>query len=359
MRTLRKYIKVATLVMNIIAILALWLCCISTWLHPDKFPHLSLMGLLFPGFLLFDLSFIIIWGLVNYRRAWIPLAGLVPCIGFILDYCPFNLHGEVPQECIKVLTYNTNNYGNMEEDKEEGKRITTEYIKNSDADIICLQESGGKGVVVEAFLEYMDSIGYVHDEHHGNILLSRFPILEMDTFTYATHLEKGIAGNSSKWYKVQCGKDTIIVVNNHLESNRLKPEIKDEYVANFDDPEYESIKKSGHTIGSRLTASNAYRAPQADSLVAFVNRNPGQHIIMCGDYNDTPISYTYQRIKSCLTNAFRQSGRGIGISYNQRGFWVRIDHIFVSDNCKTYNTTIDNSIKSSDHYPLISWVKIQ
>lgn len=359
MRKFTKYIKAATLTLNLIAILGVWLCCASTCIHPDNFPRLSILGTFFPVVLLCDLSFILIWLFISYKRVWIPLVGLLPCLGYILDYFPLNLSTETPSDCIKLVTWNTCNYGTMIEDKDEGKRMTVEYIKNCDADIICLQESGGKGTIIEDGYKEMENAGYIRDEHHGNILLTRFPILEMDTFTYETHREKGITGNSSKWYKLQYGNDTILLVNNHLESNRLKPEVKEEYVANLDEPEYVRIKRSGRTIGSRLSTSNAIRGPQADSLVSFVKQHKGMHILMCGDFNDTPISYTYQHLNSELQNAYRQSGKGIGISYNQRGFWVRIDHLFVSSNWQTYNTHIDNTINSSDHYPLVSWLKIQ
>ena len=72
--------------------------------------------------------------------------------------------------------------------------------------------------------------------------------------------------------------------------------------------------------------------------------------------NDTPISYTFQRISRLLNNAFTESGNGIGISFNRKGFPVRIDHIFTSKDLKTHGTYVDGEIKSSDHCPIVTRV---
>lgn len=356
----RKVAFCTLLIINCLAILLLWMCCASTWIHPETHPKLALLGLLFPIILIVNLSFILPWLIVRRKFAWIPLAGILPCISFILDYCPITFRTEVPKGCIKVMTFNINGFGSGDsnEGKQERKILTIEYLKNCDADIICLQEGSARDATIDAFLEEMDSMGYEYDKYRGSAILTRFHILDMDTIAYATHYEKGVAGNGSKWYELDCKGERILLVNNHLESNRLNQTLKDEYVESIDEAEYKKFEQSSRTMGGMIKHGTALRGPQVDSLCHFIERNKGKHIIMCGDFNDTPISYTYQRISKFLTNAYRQSGRGIGISYNKRGFWVRIDHIFVSDNCETYHTHIDSSIGTSDHYPLISWIKI-
>ena len=359
-KTLLKVAGRITLMLNLLAALALWACCASTWLHPADFPHLALAGLLFPIVLAVNLCFVLIWIPINYKRIWIPLATTLPCLGFLLDYCPMSFGSiEAPEGSIKLLTWNTANYGTEWEDKEEGRFLTTEYIKDSQADIICLQESSIWKEAIKDFSNSMDSMGYYSDRDHGTVLFSRYPILDGDTLQYDTKGDKGARTNSSKWYKLLIGGDTIVLVNNHLESNHLREEVKSRYVETLDRPEYEGIRESGHNIGSRLKKSTTLRGYQTDSLVLLTKRFETYPIIFCGDFNDTPISYTYQHLKRVLKSAYRESGKGIGLSYNQRGFWVRIDHIFVSEHWQTYNTHIDNSIRTSDHYPLVSWLKLR
>ncbi len=356
---LQKYVKHAVLGGNIFAIVLLWLCCMSTWLHPESSPKLALMGLFFPGFVILDLIFVFIWLPVNYKRAWIPLAGLLPCISFLLDYFPISFSKEVPPGCIKLVTWNIDNFGLVNKDRVEAKRLTLEYLKTCDADIICLQEGYLESQCPDSFLNYVDSAGYQIDGYNGRSIMTRFPIIEMDTIPYESRIFEGCKGNGSKWYKLKMGNDTILLINNHLESNHLEDKSKKEYLESIENREVNKLKTTGQNLGNLLSASAAYRGPQVDSLVSFIDRHPNIPILLCGDFNDTPISYTYQRLKSRLTSAFRQSGSGMGISYNQKGFWVRIDHLFMSEHWQSYNTHIDNTVSTSDHYPLVSWLKIE
>ena len=80
-------------------------------------------------------------------------------------------------------------------------------------------------------------------------------------------------------------------------------------------------------------------------------------VIMCGDHNDTPISYTYQKTARNLNSAFRESGNGIGVSYNQKGFFFRIDHVFISEDWESCKTYIDTQMEMSDHYPLVTYLR--
>lgn len=339
---------------NVAAIAMLWACCATTKVVPAEHPNLALAGLLFPGFLLLVIVFIPIWLVLKRRWVFVPLIGMLCCWSYIMDYCPVNLPKEVPSGALKLVTWNINYMSEWSEDKEYCQEVCLDYLRTSYADIICLQEITATNTVFLTFVEEMKEQGYQMDSHGSLAILSRLPILKKEAIEYET------GGNGSAcFYLQQENGDTLLLVNNHLESNRLQSNTKDEYVESLEDKDYDRLNESGHTIGSMVRASTIVRGPQADSLVAFAQRNEGRDIVMCGDFNDTPISYVYQRVNSKLKNAFRESGQGIGLSYNQRGFWVRIDHVFVSHNIDTYETQIDRSIDSSDHYPLVTWIKKQ
>ena len=59
-------------------------------------------------------------------------------------------------------------------------------------------------------------------------------------------------------------------------------------------------------------------------------------IIVCGDFNDTPLSFTYKKIKSNLIDSFTISGSGIGDSYVKIPM-LRIDYIMHDNKFKSYN----------------------
>ena len=79
-------------------------------------------------------------------------------------------------------------------------------------------------------------------------------------------------------------------------------------------------------------------------------------LIVCGDFNTSPISYAHRVIGRGLDDAFVESGFGMGISYHRNGFYFRIDHILTSPDLKAYRCTVDSRIDNSDHYPI--WCNI-
>ena len=152
---------------------------------------------------------------------------------------------------------------------------------------------------------------------------------------------------------IDCNGDSLFIVNNHLESNHLSPEEKDEYTNTIIDPNRESIRNSSQMLMGKLSEAAAYHGAQADSICADIKRNADYPTIVCGDLNDTPISYVYQRFAHHLTSAYREAGNGPGFTYSRRSFPVRIDHLFYSDDWNCTSCRIDRAVSSSDHYPLI------
>ena len=79
----------------------------------------------------------------------------------------------------------------------------------------------------------------------------------------------------------------------------------------------------------RLTENNIVRASQVDTLAKMVAASPYPAIV-CGDFNDTPVSYTIHKMTRDLSDVFREVGRGFSHTY--RGFFdmLRIDYIMCS-----------------------------
>jgi endonuclease/exonuclease/phosphatase family metal-dependent hydrolase len=146
------------------------------------------------------------------------------------------------------------------------------------------------------------------------------------------------------------GDDTLRIINMHLESYR------------FNEKDYSDIQKikSQEDTGLKATKSivqkmrEAYirRSQQADIVGNFIRQSP-YPVIVCGDFNDTPASYTYFTIKGELQDAFLQKGWGIGRTFTGLAPTLRIDYIFVNNHFKV------NSFRKiisdlSDHYPVIA-----
>ena len=100
------------------------------------------------------------------------------------------------------------------------------------------------------------------------------------------------------------------------------------------------------------------RAKQAEAVSEEIKNAKGDYVLVCGDFNDTPISYAHRTIQGDLTDAFAESGRGMGITYNQNFFWFRIDNILHSPNMTSMNCSVDK-VAYSDHYPLWCYLKLE
>ncbi|WP_347396275.1 endonuclease/exonuclease/phosphatase family protein [Parabacteroides leei] len=58
------------------------------------------------------------------------------------------------------------------------------------------------------------------------------------------------------------------------------------------------------------------RAEQADMIHAEIKCSP-YPVLVCGDFNDTPASYTYHRVRKDLVDGFRDCGSGYQYTFRQ------------------------------------------
>jgi endonuclease/exonuclease/phosphatase family metal-dependent hydrolase len=75
-------------------------------------------------------------------------------------------------------------------------------------------------------------------------------------------------------------------------------------------------------------------------------------VIVCGDFNDTPFSYTYNELAKELKNAFVEAGSGIGATYNGPLPFLRIDNQFHSEELKAAGYETHYEMGLSDHFPI-------
>mgnify|MGYP004449285907 FL=1 len=78
-------------------------------------------------------------------------------------------------------------------------------------------------------------------------------------------------------------------------------------------------------------------------------------VIVCGDFNDTPSSWTYRTIRgSDLADCYCDCGLGHTITYHENRLYFRLDHIFYKgEGLKAIRIERGND-KFSDHYPLMA-----
>ena len=350
-------------IINILVAAAMLLVGFSDYVNPTSFPIISCVGLLFPFFILANLLFIVFWIIFSWRRAVISILGLIVSYVPIRIYAPINIPKDVPIGSIKVMSYNVESYsGGMKgQDRDAATDSIIRYIGRSQPDILCVQEDyvGSRKYIherLDSLFAYSIHIKYETDKGNGQAVYSRFPILRSERIEYES------AGNASMACYIDINGKEVMLINNHLESNHFSPDDKQRYKDMLKDGlnggiEKDTVRKESRLIIDKLSEAAAIRAPQADAVHEYIKNHKEWPAIVCGDFNDNPISYSRRVIAKGLTDCYVATGLGLGLSYNQKGYFVRIDNIMCSSHFTPSLCKVDKTIGASDHFPIVCWLK--
>lgn len=343
---------------NIATILMMLLVGYSDRIDPLVHPFWANMGLAFPVFLVINTVFLVFWAIFKVRGCVIPIIGFILCYVPARTYVPINISRDAPEGAITVMSYNVYLFGAAGVPDEERQRML-DYIKVQDADILCLQEAklgGPFQVVIDSMFAALYPYRHFREKPITDDRLafySKFPILSIDRIVYPHSNDFSLA------YHLAIEDDTVIVINNHFMTTGLSEEQRHNFKAlmkgeirTADKVETESKK-----LIDKLSEYTKKRAPQVNAVAHYIDEHKGKSIILCGDFNDNPISYTHCTLAKRLTDCYVASGNGPGISYHRNGFYVRIDNIMCTSDWQPYGCKVDNKIKTSDHYPIICRLK--
>lgn len=327
--------------------------------NPASYPMMACLGMFFPFAFVVNVLFVPVWVFVKWQRLWIPLVAFVLAYAPIRTYFPINffLASEAPEGCIKVVSYNVCGFGGNHK-YEQAVDTVAGYLQRMDADIVCLQEDkGGKGGSgfdkMQELYPYNDTIHFSNHAIFNSVgIHTRYPIIRKERLPNASVTNGSIA------YYLQVGTDTILVINNHLQSTNLSQGERDRYQEMLKgEVERDSAETEMLSIMKKLALRMADRAGQAQAVSEYVETHSQYPIILCGDFNDTPISYAYHTIATHLTDCFVSAGCGLGLSFNLKGFNLRIDHMMCSDYFEPIRCFVDDEMDASDHYPVVCWLK--
>ncbi len=350
LRTVMTWLQVAAVTM-------LWCSAGSVYVSPEHFSWISLLGIGFPIFLAFAVLVTLLSLVLAFRRSWIGIVGILCCCGTIYTYCPVNIPSPAPKSALKVISYNSMNYGAGETDENKDSRAGN-YIVRSGADIFCVQEAGGSLALrrkiraqTRRMLPYHDTVIINSDVF---ACYSRLPIVKKEAIC------SSYGNGSAAFFLVPKRGDTILVVNNHLKSHSLSPKERADFrdiVLDCDTLGGERSVKRLFGIAKKMATSSVDRAKQAKTVSAYVKQHKHLPIILTGDFNDTPVSYARRVMSEGLTDCFRAAGNGIGRTFNHHAMYVRIDHIFCSSHFKPYATRVEQDGELSDHDPVVTYLQ--
>lgn len=365
MRFLRLFTKGFFLTANVITVLLFLVACLSPYVSPERWWPISFITLLFPFLLLALLLFFICWLLFDFKYCLLSLLAIVIGWKSVSAFIAFNLPSSKKQNAdspgsMNVMSYNVSQFGlYREKDSKYNRQAMFELIKKQELDIVCFQDfytserkndfNNREDISREMKFPYRyfsSDFNRNGMQHWGSIIYSKYPIISADKIK----MSSGPLSESMIYADVVREDDTIRIINMHLASYR------------FNEHDYRSIEKIKKQKDTGLVATrnivqkmrDAYigRARQADVVSAFIKRSP-YPVIVCGDFNDTPASYTYFTIRGSLQDAFLKEGSGIGRTFAGLAPTLRIDYIFAGKQF-TINSfrKIDSDL--SDHYPVMA-----
>ncbi|MDR1343920.1 MAG: endonuclease/exonuclease/phosphatase family protein [Tannerellaceae bacterium] len=330
----------------------------SDRISPEQILFFSYLGLAFPFIYALNIGITIYWAFLRRWKYLIAgLAALAICWNPASNYFPFHLKKDIPEEnTIKVLTYNVMGFSYMTKEKGTADSIIR-YIAASGADIVCIQEYLANNENTKKINNALDmyphkSIVRLKNFGAGLALYSKYPILSSRRIEYPSK------DNGSAIHLININGKTLTLINNHLESFKLTSKDKLHYLDFLKGARNEAFDGLRSTIQQKLGPAFLIRAKQARAVDMEIRKSESDYILVCGDFNDTPISYAHRKIQGKLSDAFARSGNGIGITYNLNYFWFRIDNILHSANMKAYRCTVDH-VNYSDHYPLWCHLSLQ
>jgi len=356
------------LVVNLGFLIGLGLSYMSVHISPEKNWILPFFGLIYPFLLMINLFFMIYWMI---RKRWIFLVPAIVILAgwghisrtFQVRFADGSPSGRHP---VKVLTYNVKNLSNDNVDLIDPaiRDKIIGYLVDQNPDIICMQEFAVVHPDPEAFI---DSLSMVLDmPYHAHTLYLARPRRLIDAMfifskfqiIHEAPINKDNVHNFGIQADLLIDNDTVRLLNVHLESIRLKHEDYS-FISELDlkFEEDENLQEGSKRIFNKMRTAFANRAAQVDSLASFIKNSP-YPVILCGDFNDTPNSYTYQQLTKDLRDAFMESGAGFGNTYIGNLPSFRIDFILYDDYFTSMNCRRD-LVKLSDHYPLSCLVDLR
>ena len=330
--------------------MALLMCFafLSQYVPPSSFAFFQWVGLSFPLLLIVNLGLLIFW--IAHKKYWLffPLVALLANFFYYPRIYQLSFRNLPKQDSVVdvvVASYNVHgfrfDYGGSSLMK------VAELMEEKKVQVLCMQEVPNdldKQTLLKAF-HFMPHIASTETVKGASniVVLSTFPITSEQTISFPERPNCAITAD------LAVGGKSIRIFTCHLQTTNwnqvkgrygIEPEPKVDFDHLFD-------------IESVVRRNYQYRALQADSLGRLIgeSQNP---VIVCGDFNDPPFSYTYHKMKGTLTDSFVESGKGYSYTYRYLHKLFRIDYLFYSPADFKANYYESPDVEYSDHNPIIT-----
>lgn len=343
-------LKVSYRLIAAVCALALLISYLSIFINPQHFPFISFFGLYYIPIAIVNVILLLIAILRRSKGGWIPFITLLPSLFFAEFYIQFGNREEISIENeIKILSYNVGRFSSGKGDFGSNLKGISQLVKEENPDIITFQEYRTSDTldikrnfpnypfVQQRFFHFSKGKQFV-----GNIILSKYPIISSGKipFTNTTNL--------ATYSDIDIGGKVTRIYNLHLESNSISLTSMIKKINGT----YEEFSNEVSNVHQKVKKSNNRRSEQVKMVIEHIEKCPFASIV-CGDFNDTPMSYSFRKLYDGRKDTFKERGNGFGATYATLWPLLRIDYILTPERY-TITDHKTRRVRYSDHYPIMA-----
>lgn len=341
-------------ILHIILSLCLLAAVVSVYLPSSILPIPAFFGLAFEWMMAAELVLGILLLFTRHRRwTWLTVViialSAAPVLYTVSHGALFFPKRELPHS-FTLMSYNTQLMGDVRKPKQN--RVI-QYILRTQPDVVCLQEvevsKSNDNLTLQELrtalniypYTYFDFKIYNSRRQYGNAVFSRYPLTGKHTLRYKSR------GNITSVCDLVLPTDTLRLYINHLESNRIDRKDLDFGTTT------EQAQSAVAGTSAKLSKASEIRLQQAQAIHDDAVSSP-YPVLIVGDMNTTPVSYTYRVLQRGMRDAFLESSNGrFGHTFVKHGIGVRIDYILHSKELTASGFEVPH-VDYSDHYPIIA-----
>lgn len=348
----RTYLKLL-LGINFFCAGLLLLVYLAPFIPPTWFYILAVLALGYPFLVLVNLLFVVWWLYKRHRGVYISLGTLALGFMYLFNLIGLNFGNQyIPDTATTVVSYNVRYFNaplitDVRKQQQELQAIL-EDIAFTKPMILCGQEFSAKTDTetkqVFAYLQNNLKLKHIHRGGGSSLAIcSKYPILKTATLSFEGSY------NGAIYADLQLPNKIIRVYNVHLQSTGLGNDA-DEVLKkkNITTLNKKDTQVKYQRIGNKLKNAFIKRTEQARAIALNIKSCPHE-VLICGDMNDTPMSYAYHTLVQGMKDSFHEKGKGLGSTYAGSLPALRIDYVLTSPTIEIYSHEVLPKTQS-DHY---------
>ena len=317
----------------------------APFVSPQTLSFVLFVGLAYPWLLLANVIFIFLWAASRMKYWWYSAVCILLGWSYLSSIVGFNFFTKTPTgQVLKVMTYNVSHV-NLKSDRLIN---LNDFLTQENCDIMCLQEFSPplQSPTQMEKLSVLSNYPYnMISRNNWMLVVSKYPIIKKESLNF----DNPNGSNGCSYADIQINDKVIRVYTVHLRSNVVS-DLADDLAENADYEKRATWSKM-ITMLRRVRIMAQYRAKESEKIAAHIATSP-YPVIVCGDFNDIPVSYSYSILSQNLNDTYRERGFGIGVTYNGNIPALKIDHILTDKKITVFNSKIIK-VKYSDHFPMV------